>query len=161
VSNPWFRMYSEFSHDPKVQMMSEAMQRRYIMFMCLRCSNTKLDDELVRFYLRINSDEVAATKFELVANGFITESWDLVTALEMEPERPLSHIWKVIRNRIFKRDDYTCQYCGERGKKLECDHVIPVARGGHHDDNNLVTACFTCNRSKRDKLVTEWKANHA
>lgn len=159
MSNPWFRMYSEFSHDPKVQMLTEAMQRRYIMIMCLRCSNTRLDDELVGFYLRINSDAVAETKYELVANGFITESWELVTPLEMEPDRPLSHIWKAIRDRIFQRDDYTCQYCGERGKKLECDHVIPVARGGLHDDDNLVTACFTCNRSKRDKLVSEWRAD--
>lgn len=28
----------------------------------------------------------------------------------------------------------------------------------HHDDDNLVTACFNCNRSKRDKLVSEWRA---
>jgi hypothetical protein len=39
MSNPWFRMYSEFAHDPKVQMMTEVMQRRYIMLMCMRCSN--------------------------------------------------------------------------------------------------------------------------
>ncbi|MFZ4539843.1 HNH endonuclease, partial [Propionivibrio sp.] len=73
------------------------------------------------------------------------------------PDRPLTHIWKEIRSRIFNRDDYTCRYCGERGKKLECDHVIPVSRGGVHTDDNLVTACFACNRSKRDKLVEEWK----
>ena len=58
---------------------------------------------------------------------------------------------------IFTRDDYTCQYCGVRGTKLECDHKHPVARGGSHDDENLVTACRTCNRSKRDKLITEWR----
>lgn len=155
--NPWLRLYAEFAHDPKVQMMSEQMQRRLIMLMCMRCSNAKLDDELVGFYLRINPDEVAATKSELVAKGFITEWWELVTKIEMEPDRPLSHIWKSIRHRIFQRDDYTCQYCGERGKKLECDHIIPVARGGQHDDDNLVTACFACNRSKRDKLVNEWR----
>ena len=71
--------------------------------------------------------------------------------------RPLAHEWAVIRSRIFDRDGYTCQYCGERGKKLECDHVIPVSRGGGNSDDNLVTACFVCNRSKRDKLVSEWR----
>ena len=35
----WFRLYSEFSTDPKVQMMPEALQRRYVMLMCMRCSN--------------------------------------------------------------------------------------------------------------------------
>lgn len=29
MANPWFRMYSEFATDAKVQMLSEAMQRRY------------------------------------------------------------------------------------------------------------------------------------
>lgn len=54
------------------------------------------------------------------------------------------------------RDDYTCAYCGERGKKLECDHVIPVSRGGSNEKYNLVTSCFSCNRSKSDKLLSEW-----
>ena len=158
MANAWFRMYAEFATDPKVQMMSETLQRRFIMLLCLRCGNTELDDGLVGFHLRISQDEVIATKQELVSNGFITESWGLTAPIEAAPERPLSHVWKAIRNRIFQRDDYTCQYCGERGKKLECDHVVPVASGGHHGDSNLVTACFACNRSKRDKLVSEWKS---
>lgn len=69
---------------------------------------------------------------------------------------PEPMIWKALRRSIFERDDYTCTYCGDRGVRLECDHVIPVSRGGGHDLSNLVTACFTCNRSKRDKLVSEW-----
>lgn len=71
--------------------------------------------------------------------------------------RPPTHEWAVIRARIFQRDNYTCQYCGASACRLECDHVIPVARGGAHADDNLATACFPCNRSKRDKLLTEWR----
>lgn len=74
-----------------------------------------------------------------------------------ERDRPPSHQWADIRARIFERDDFTCQYCGDRGRRLECDHIVPVARGGGHEDANLTTACFPCNRSKRDKLVTEWQ----
>lgn len=73
--------------------------------------------------------------------------------------RPPSREWAVTRTSIFKRDNYTCRYCGERGKKLECDHVIPVSRGGLHTANNLVTACFTCNRSKSSKLISEWSGH--
>lgn len=160
MANPWFRVYAEFATDAKVQMLTEAMQRRYLMLMCLRCSNAleTLHDDEIAFQLRISDAELAETKAELALRGFITGSWDLVTPIEIGPDRPLSHVWKAIRTRIFQRDDYTCQYCGERGKKLECDHVIPVARGGHHGDDNLVAACFACNRSKRDKLVSEWKS---
>ena len=32
----WMRLYAEFATDPKVQMMSEAMQRRHVMLFCLK-----------------------------------------------------------------------------------------------------------------------------
>jgi 5-methylcytosine-specific restriction endonuclease McrA len=70
--------------------------------------------------------------------------------------RPDSHVWKRLRTTVFQRDDYTCQYCFERGGKLECDHIVPVSRGGNDELSNLATACFRCNRSKRDKLLSEW-----
>ncbi|MFC3697076.1 HNH endonuclease [Sphingobium xenophagum] len=72
--------------------------------------------------------------------------------------RPLAHEWAVIRAEVFARDDYTCTYCGAHGVQLECDHVVPVARGGSSDLGNLTTSCRPCNRSKRDKLVEEWMA---
>ena len=59
MANQWFRMYAEFATDPKVQMLSEVDQRRYIMLLRLRCGNgdvTFHDDE-VAFQLRINSEE--------------------------------------------------------------------------------------------------------
>lgn len=34
---------------------------------------------------------------------------------------------------------------------------IPVSKGGSHDENNLTTDCFSCNRSKGDKLIDEWR----
>jgi 5-methylcytosine-specific restriction endonuclease McrA len=64
--------------------------------------------------------------------------------------------WDALRTTIFARDDYTCQYCSQRGGNLECDHVIPVSRGGTNEPTNLVTACLPCNRSKGTKLPQEW-----
>lgn len=84
MANAWFRMYGEFAHDPKVQMLSEAMQRRYVMLLCLRCSNTDvtddvtLHDEEVAFQLRISSEEIAETKRLFIAKGFIDSSWNLL-----------------------------------------------------------------------------------
>lgn len=71
-------------------------------------------------------------------------------------DRLPAHEWRPLRERIFARDDFTCGYCGTRGGRLECDHVIPISRGGSNDPNNLVTACFRCNRSKRARLIEEW-----
>lgn len=57
---------------------------------------------------------------------------------------------KKLRFEIFKRDSFTCQYCGNTPPKviLEVDHIIPVCEGGENDEDNLVTACFDCNRGK-------------
>ncbi len=51
------------------------------------------------------------------------------------------------RENVFKRDGFTCQYCGTQ-KELTLDHLIPKARGGETSWNNLVTACKKCNSYK-------------
>ena len=55
-----------------------------------------------------------------------------------------------LRFDVLRRDKYVCQYCGACGPKveLEIDHIIPVARGGTDDMENLKTACFDCNKGK-------------
>jgi len=62
--------------------------------------------------------------------------------------RPLS---KKLRFEVLKRDGYVCQYCGHGAPKvvLHIDHIVPVARGGSNDIENLVTACEACNSGKR------------
>ena len=61
-----------------------------------------------------------------------------------------------LRQAVFERDNFTCQYCGRygRGVKLEIDHIIPVSKGGATDIRNLITACRECNRAKRNRLLT-------
>lgn len=56
------------------------------------------------------------------------------------------------RFEIFKRDSFTCQYCGRTppAAVLECDHVTAVANGGGDESHNLITSCFDCNRGKSD-----------
>ena len=83
MSNPWFRLYHEFSTDPKIQMMSEANQRRYIMILCLRCSNDlkPVSDNEIAFQLRITIDEWVESKQLFIKNKLIDEEnkpikWD-------------------------------------------------------------------------------------
>ena len=80
MSNPWFRMYAEFAHDPKVQMLPEVMQRRYVMLMCMRCSNAlvTLQADEIAFHLRIDAAQLEETKALFLAKGFIDESWELL-----------------------------------------------------------------------------------
>lgn len=62
---------------------------------------------------------------------------------------------KLSRREIFIRDNYTCQYCGDHGRDLTVDHVIPRCRGGRHTWDNVVTCCRTCNHRKGSKSVQE------
>ena len=65
--------------------------------------------------------------------------------------------WYLIINEVFKRDNYTCQYCGTKGGKLEADHIIPFSKGGRDSLDNLTTSCRRCNRQKKDKSIEEFK----
>jgi 5-methylcytosine-specific restriction endonuclease McrA len=58
------------------------------------------------------------------------------------------------RTNVYARDEHTCQYCGHRfpPSQLTFDHVIPVARGGRKEWENIVTCCIPCNRRKGDLL---------
>ena len=82
MANQWFRLYSEFSHDPKVQMLSEVNQRRLVMLFCIRCNgNVTLQDEQVAFQLRISMDEWLASKATFIDKNFINNdnevlNWD-------------------------------------------------------------------------------------
>lgn len=55
-----------------------------------------------------------------------------------------------IRFEVFKRDDFTCQYCGRKTPEviLELDHIVPKSKGGRDDLQNYITSCFECNRGK-------------
>lgn len=63
---------------------------------------------------------------------------------------PRKSLSKKIRFEVFKRDSFTCQYCGESAPNviLEVDHIQPVSAGGTNDILNLITSCFDCNRGK-------------
>lgn len=63
---------------------------------------------------------------------------------------------KKTRFSVFKRDGFCCQYCGNKPPVvvLEVDHIHPVAGGGDNSIDNLITACFDCNRGKSDGLLS-------
>ena len=64
---------------------------------------------------------------------------------------------KTTRFEVFKRDGFTCQYCGRSAPDviLEVDHIIPVAEGGDDEIMNLVTSCRDCNRGKSKRKLSD------
>lgn len=61
------------------------------------------------------------------------------------------------RFEVFKRDRFTCQYCGRTPPLvvLHIDHINPVSAGGGHDEGNLVTSCKDCNLGKSNVPLSE------
>jgi len=66
------------------------------------------------------------------------------------------------RKNIFKRDKWTCQYCGMKSRNthnLTIDHVTPKSRGGDSSWTNLTTACGPCNTKKGNRKPSECGMN--
>ncbi len=77
-----------------------------------------------------------------------------VIRLEYMVKRPRPQV-KLTRREVFRRDDYTCQYCGRSGLDLTVDHVIPRHMGGGHTWTNVVAACAACNHRKGGRKLEE------
>ncbi len=61
------------------------------------------------------------------------------------------------RRNIFKRDRYSCQYCGNQPQPIDLtiDHVVPRSQGGTSTWENCVLACVKCNHKKADRTPTQ------
>lgn len=59
--------------------------------------------------------------------------------------------------RLFRRDDYTCMYCGETLPPglLTRDHIVPLSAGGRDEWENVVAACRPCNQMKDNRLLED------
>lgn len=60
------------------------------------------------------------------------------------------------RFEVFKRDDFTCAYCGSKPPSviLHVDHITPVSKGGSSRQDNLITSCESCNLGKSNVLLS-------
>lgn len=79
----------------------------------------------------------------------------LLTAYEGQGERSVVFS----RRNLFKRDRYTCQFCGKQPgpEELTIDHVLPKSHGGKSTWENCVLACVGCNKRKADRTPEQAK----
>lgn len=146
MANQWFRMYAEFATDPKVQMLSEADQRRYVVLLCIRCSN---DDETlhetmsdcnVAFQLRISEEEWAKTKAVLLSKKLIDKN-NLPVAWDKRQYKSDSSYERVKAYRERKKS--------ENPKPVTDDETLQK-----RNDNNDVTPPDTETDTETEKTLT-------
>jgi hypothetical protein len=61
------------------------------------------------------------------------------------------HIPQDVRQRVWQKYGGKCADCGAQ-EYLEFDHIIPVAKGGSNQEQNIQILCRKCNLSKSDKI---------
>lgn len=73
--------------------------------------------------------------------------------LGIEPEDAMvqirhSYEYRLWRQSVFLRDDFTCQWCGQRGGKLHADHIKSFALHPElrFERSNGRTLCVLCHR---------------
>ncbi len=69
-------------------------------------------------------------------------------------KRPRPRV-RLTKREVLRRDNYLCQYCGQRPLNLTLDHVVPRHLGGNHSWKNLVTACPQCNHRKGGRTIEQ------
>jgi len=110
------------------------------------------------------------------ANKRRAENYEKVISIERasrernkEKNRPAKNARQQVRNRIVQGKTFNisdkdlrklynqpCSFCGTK-ENLSVDHIIPLSRGGSHSIGNMMTLCRSCNSSKGNKTVVEWK----
>jgi 5-methylcytosine-specific restriction endonuclease McrA len=104
---------------------------------------------------------ILTEKATLVSNGrgyfkSINQKFPIPSVIRLQKmiHRPRAQV-HLTRKEIFRRDHFTCQYCGSRAGVLTVDHVIPKRLGGEFSWENLVTDCSICNHKKGSRTLQE------
>lgn len=104
---------------------------------------------------------ILCDKATLVLNGrgtirTVSKSYPIpsVIRLRLMISRPRPHV-HLTNKEVFRRDEYTCQYCGNTSGVLTIDHIVPKHLGGNHKWSNVVAACPRCNHLKGGKTLLE------
>ena len=175
---PWYKWYpKDFVYISEVQYFSdiEELIYRRLMDLIAISETVSFENNHRKIYSKIGSGldfEIFTTGIKSVISNqllfYITKDNKIHSRLlekkikrgwrktEPSSEKLSGEEWMSMREKVFCFDNYTCQYCGNSNCVLECDHIIPKSRGGTDLFENLITACFSCNRSKSDRYLSEW-----
>jgi len=74
-------------------------------------------------------------------------------AIVRKAERQISNF---ISWNVFRRDEYTCRYCGKNDVPLTVDHVVLWEEGGPSIEDNLVACCRKCNQKRGNLRYKAW-----
>lgn len=141
---------------------NDSQTKSGLRYRCKNCENKysrdykkankrKSLDSYHRWYLRNK-------EYKAHYNKCYRESNRMVYRLADQRRRELLKVNSCIitDKEIIKLLSKPCFYCQDTGR-ITIDHIVPLSRGGRHSIGNLLPACVSCNSSKRQRFITEWK----
>lgn len=171
---PWFRFYSETLTDRKIDYICRATNQPKALIVGVWATILALaNDSPIRGALLL-TEQIPLTVQDLALHtgldaGTMEKLLNEFQRLDMihlndctyhvsnwdkyHPRYKLGSKWQKLRAKILVRDNYICQYCGDRATHV--DHIIPRSRGGSDYPFNLVAACRVCNMRKSAKTPEE------
>jgi len=92
---------------------------------------------------------------DLVETEVLTRAADgnLVKTILRKSERVIA---QQVSWDVFRRDRYSCRYCGNDQVPLTVDHLVLWEHGGPSTVENLVSACRKCNKVRGRTPYADW-----
>ena len=122
----------------------------------LNCTAVTVRHSLIKFGIKMRSRSQAQS-------GRKNHRWKEPNDRKINVNRRIrqSDKYKIVRKRIFERDNYTCLHCGCYGGALEVDHIKPLAV--IIKENNIIDVeqAYICQEMwNKDNLRTLCKKCH-
>ena len=99
--------------------------------------------------------KVEIVEFHGIFARSVRHSYQIPSVMRLKTYvRPRSYgAVRFCRENVYIRDNFTCQYCGDRfsPKHLTLDHVVPASKAGPKSWTNVVAACRECNQKKANR----------
>lgn len=108
-------------------------------------------------FVAVIQDRVIQVKtYEDVVVRSVSDTFEVPAVVALKRYRKRKRV-AFTRYNLFVRDQFTCQYCGDRfaSKDLTFDHVVPKSRGGRSSWTNIVASCQKHNLIKANRTPRE------
>ncbi len=123
-------------------------------YVCLLPDDASFDDEFCALDLNSEEWKQIIRQTDLMETEMLEQ--DLGKLSKVIVRKSTRVIEQGLSWRVFKRDGYQCRYCGKDGIPMTVDHLILWEEGGPTIEENLVTACRRCNKTRGSIPYKDW-----
>lgn len=151
-------------HDLDIHAIGDTIQLTGVIYAsadtAYLCYFPKEDDDLPTQVLKMNEDDWKAfiRQTDLLEVEILEKAEDgtITKAILRKSQRQID---QVVSWNVFRRDGYRCRYCGRNNVPLTVDHLVTWEEGGPTVEDNLVSACKKCNKTRGRTEYAAWLAS--